>query len=131
MCLAVNTDALPKTRTHSDVFTQRAVVLFRWNEKCTVSDLACNSTFICYHVTDNPPIKCQGCAWVLCKKAYCLTTLNFCVSEKEKIKKILSEKKRKTVAHQFLLDNYCTCMYTKLMSMPSPINQRKIYNFHL
>ncbi len=33
-----------------------------WNEKCTVNDVACNGTF---HVTDNPPIKWQGSAWVL------------------------------------------------------------------
>ena len=62
-----NTAALPKTRTRSDVFAWRAIVLFGWNEKCMLSDVACNSTFICQHVTDNPPIKWQGSAWVLYK----------------------------------------------------------------
>ena len=38
---------------------------FRMERKSTVSDSACNGTFICYHVTDNPPIKWQGSAWVL------------------------------------------------------------------
>ncbi len=41
-----------------------------WNEKCTVNDVACNSTFICYHMTDNPPIKWQGSAWVLYNITY-------------------------------------------------------------
>ena len=73
--------ALPKTRARSDVFTQlfrsiRKVPLhagsvpacngtFRMERKSTASDSACNGTFICYHVTDNPPIKWQGSAWVL------------------------------------------------------------------
>ena len=40
---------------------------FRMERKSTVSDSACIGTFICYHVTDNPPIKWQGSAWVLYK----------------------------------------------------------------
>ena len=63
LCLAVTPAALPKARARSDVFTQ----LFRMERKNTVSDSACNGTFICYHVTDNPPIKWQGSAWVLYK----------------------------------------------------------------
>ena len=79
--LAVTPAALPKTRARSDVFTQlfrsiRKVPLhagsvpacngtFRMERKSTASDSACNGTFICYHVTDNPPIKWQGSAWVL------------------------------------------------------------------
>ena len=38
---------------------------FRMERKSTVSDSACNGTFICKHVTDNLPIKWQGSAWVL------------------------------------------------------------------
>ena len=67
------TAGLPKTPARSAVFTQREIVLFGWNEKCTVSDSACNSTFICYHVTDNPPIKWQGSARVLYKIYYFYT----------------------------------------------------------
>ena len=64
--LAVTPAALPKTRARSDVFTQ----LFRSIRKVPLhagSVPACNGTFICYHVTDNPPIKWQGSAWVLYK----------------------------------------------------------------
>ena len=43
---------------------------FSFHPKSTVSDSACNGTFICYHVTDNPPIKWQGYAWVLYNMLY-------------------------------------------------------------
>ena len=76
MCLAV-TLLRYQRHAHADVFTQLAIVLFGWNEKCNMSDSACNSTFICYHVTYNPPIKWQGSAWVLYKWFYWLLT-NFC-----------------------------------------------------
>ena len=84
--LAVTPAALPKTRARSAVFTQlfrsiRKVPVhagsvpacngtFRMERKSTASDSACNGTFICYHVTDNPPIKWQGSARVLYKTLY-------------------------------------------------------------
>ena len=67
-----NTVALPKKRARSDVFTQHAIVLFGWNEKCTVSDVACISIFICCHVTDNSPIK----FFVPAEKYYCTLSKN-------------------------------------------------------
>ena len=39
-------------------------------KKCMENDVACNGLFICFQVTDNPPIKWQGSAWVLNKSAY-------------------------------------------------------------
>ena len=82
--LAVTPAALPKTRARSDVFTQ----LFRMERKSTASDSACNGTFICYHVTDNPPIKWQGSAWVLYNMFYSSVLLDTTEVEIKRIKKI-------------------------------------------
>ena len=65
MCPAVTTAALSKTRASSNVNRMERQMNDEWNEKCLVNDVACNDTFTCYHVTDDPPIKRQGSAVVL------------------------------------------------------------------